>query len=175
MPTLPSVKVESLRNAEPGALLSISADDGLIFGIRASYASSRNDDSPVFVQLGSANNRGASVYPILDPRYAPHAVAETTRVVNHGTNWTLHVDAEEWALDSLFGFALKDEGALLIREGGGLRLAVSVLGTGECFCLDFTDWTLSRPDGGSKYAVANKWNISMPGAGDALQWPLGKS
>ena len=113
--------------------------------------------------------------PIRSRGTTEFVVSSNTPVVNHTDGWALHIDAKDWNPDLQVNFAPQHAGLILAEEGAhgdcGLRLVVNAL-TGSCDILSFADWTLRPPTTILTCAVASRWEISLPGNGIDLQWPL---
>jgi hypothetical protein len=168
--------------AAPGSLVSVKSPDGKwTLGLRVWVPVVQGDpQQPGFVALlpRSGGEFDARLVPASNDGRRDLIVSGTTRVANHGDGWSLHVDAKDWNPDFLMNFAPQHAGLLLAEERDpgqcGLRLAVDVPYAGACQLLRFEDWLLQPPASQPPhYAAAKRWNLSLPGTGLDVQWPLG--
>jgi hypothetical protein len=183
MPTLPKVKRESLAAAAAGSLVSVKNPDGKwTLGLRVLVPLQRGDAQPGFVALLPRTDGGfdARLVPFSSDTQRDFVVSGSTQVANHGDGWSLHVDAQDWNPDFLMNFVMGHSGLLLAEEQAapndcGLRLAVEVPYAGACHLLRFEDWRLLPPTPSPQlnYGAARRWNLSLPGTGLDVQWPLG--
>jgi hypothetical protein len=180
MPTLPNVKRESLAAAAAGSLVSVKTPDNKwTLGLRVWVPVERGDAQPGFVALVPRSGGGFDARSVPFSSDSPRdlIVSGSTRVANQGDGWSLHVDAKNWNPDFLMNFAPEHSGLLLAEERDpdhcGLRLAVDVPYAGACQLLRFEDWLLQPPAAQLNYAAARRWNLSLPGTGLDVQWPLG--
>jgi hypothetical protein len=178
MAKLPSAKRDSLKNVPAGSLISVNSPQGVLLGFRV-WVPVANQQEPAFVALRatSAGDRIQASLVLMRSRGANEfIVSSNTPVVNHTDGWSLHVDAKAWTSDFQMNFALEHAGLLFAEEvtgdDCGLRLAVGVPFAGACHVLRFDDWTLRLPTNMLDCAAASRWDISLPGNGLDLQWPL---
>ena len=174
MPTLPKAKVERLKDARKGSLLSLRAASGhLMFGFRVSLPGERGaPEEPAFVHLRTLSNGGFEAH--LVPTFAQFGwvINGNMYVVNHSDAWSIHVCAGEWDGEhKLRSFGTDDSGLLLLDEDGQHGLAVSE--PDGCRYLNLSTW-LAVPPKGDSYVAARRWNLSLPGIGTAVDWPLGE-
>jgi len=179
MPTLPGVRRESLQAADPGSLVSVKVADGqTLLGLRVWLPADRGDpQEAAFVALQRKEGGGLDARWLVARRPGDPHVDGRTRVVNHSTGWSIHVEAKDWNPDFLMNFALEHAGLLLaseIQEGSGLSLAVAAPYVGACHLLRFDDWTLHpiQPQQQLRYAAAARWRLALPAGGADDHWVL---
>jgi hypothetical protein len=187
MPTLSQVRRERLHATALGDLVSVkipTAEDQWIFGLRVDLAGGAGGQvQPAVVALlprpeGQGQGLDARLIPPMSHSPRDLIVNGNTRILNHGNTWDLFARAKDWNPDVHMDFGLPHSGTLLAQEVGpglcGLRLAVAVPFAGACHLLPLDTWVLDAPSAGVelRYAATRHWNISLPGSGLDVQWPI---
>jgi hypothetical protein len=175
MPTFPKAKVERLKDAKPGALLSLRRGNGqVMFGFRVAVSGERDDpEEPAFVELARRSGDGFDANLIPTRGDLGWCVNGDATVVNHSDAWTIHVDSKDWDPDLRFrSFEFSESGLLLLGKEDQRGLAVGDVG--GCLYLNFRTWQAERPPAGGKYISARLWNLSLPAAKNDVDWPLGE-
>lgn len=176
MPTFPKTTVAGLMHVKPGSLVSLRNDaDKLVFGFCVTPTGHPGDPPEVLLVVLSPVV-GGIVATAIPNRGGGSGwmVNGNTRVVDHGNAYSIHVHAKDWDGDlSRRNFATADAGLLLLSEGDGLRLVVSIPWAGGCDVLNFKTWVLGNP-GTSLHVAAKNWRLSLPSVNeDEVEWPLG--
>jgi hypothetical protein len=175
MPTLPKTKVSGLMHVKPGSLVSLRNNAGkLVFGFCVT-TTGYPDDPPELALVVLSPVEGGIVASAVPNRGVGSwwMVNGNTRVIDHGLGYSIHVNAKDWDGDlSQRHFATTDAGLLLLSEGDGLRLAVSIPWAGGCDILNLNTWVLGKP-GTSLHMAAKTWRLSLPSVReDDVEWPL---
>lgn len=174
MPTLPKITVNGLKHVKPGSLVSLKNNAGkLVFGFCA-IAKGEPDDPSELALVALSPVEGGIVASVIPNRPGGDGwmVHGSTRVVDHGLGYSIHVRAKDWDGElKQCNFAPTDAGLLLLSERDGLSLVVSVPYTAGCALLNLKTWQLASA-GVGLHVAAKTWRLSLPWASGDVEWPL---